>query len=205
MDPLRHARLSASRRGGTPDDYYALHAFFDTTKELCSDNRHRLLHNLWGIRRVVIPLFGPQLVDGVATKDVCEHDHVLADFSGKYLPTLADFTAAIEPVADEASRFDEIQHAYRDHAGALSLLRSPYAVTGHVQALLITHNTWFLSEVLPRLHPDVSASGLPRGVPPAELFQRMRFELWMDNGVVAPPSAPSKIHHTRADHDLHHS
>ena len=101
MDPYRHAGLSARRRGGVLEDYYALHAFFDTTKELCSDNRHRLLHNLWGIRRVVIPLFGAQLTtsDGhsVATKDVCEVDHVLADFSGKYLPTLSDFTSAISP------------------------------------------------------------------------------------------------------------
>jgi hypothetical protein len=212
MDPQRHANLSARRRGGAAEDYYALHAFFDTTKELCSDNRHRLLHNLWGIRRVVIPLFGAQLVtsDGVtvATKDVCEHDHVLADFSGKYLPTLGDFVRAIDAVDGEAARFAEIAYAYRDDDAAMRLLRSPYAVTGYVQSLLITHNTWFLSEVLPRLCPTIGGA-LPRGVPPAELFQRMRFELWMDNGIVAPPSAPSRIHdrpRSGDDHvDVHHS
>jgi hypothetical protein len=209
VDPLRHATLSAQRRGGSPDDYYALHAFFDTTKELCSDNRHRLLHNLWGIRRVAIPLFGTELTitDGarVATKAICEADHVLADFSGKYLPTLGDFVGAIAPVAGEAARFDEIAHAYRGDDRAMALLRSPYAVTGQVQALLVTHNTWFLSEVLPRLCSTRIA--LPRGVPPSELFARMRFELWMDNGAVAPPSAPSGIHNRRSggDRDVHHS
>lgn len=196
MDPLRHAKLSATRRGGAPDDYYALHALFDTTKELCSDNRHRLLHNLWGIRRVVIPLVGVEIVraDGerVPTKDVCEADHVLADFSGRHLPTLADFTGAIEDVAGEEARFAEIQRAFTDER-VRELLRSPYAVTGHVASLLVTHNTWFLAEILPRLHPEVRALGMPRGVPPGELFQRMRFELWMDNGVVAPPSAPTSI------------
>src|SRR4051812_36474771 len=131
MDPHRHSSLSARRRGGAPDDYYALHAFFDTTKELCSDNRHRLLHNLWGIRRVVIPLFGAELrtSDGgsVQTKDVCEADHVLADFSGKYLPTLSDFTSAISPEAGEERRFEEIQRPYRSDAAAMQLLLSPYA------------------------------------------------------------------------------
>lgn len=202
MDPQRHAKLSASRRGGTPDDYAALHAFFDTTKELCSDNRHRLLHNLWGIRRVILPLFGPA-IGSAATKDVCETDHVMADFGGKYLPTLADFTGAIAPVADEVARFEEIARAYDDDAR--QLLRSPYAVTGHVQALLVTHNTWFLSEILPRLCAVPRTHGLPRGVPPGELFARMRFELWMDNGVVAPPSAPTRITRRSGDDDVHHS
>lgn len=213
MDPHRHASLSARRRGGSPEDYYALHAFFDTTKELCSDNRHRILHNLWGIRRVVIPLFGTQLTtqDGarVATKDVCEVDHVLADFSGKYLPTLSDFTTAIAAEPGEERRFEEIRQPYYEDDVAIELLLSPYAVTGHVQSLLVTHNTWFLSEVLPRLLPAHRSMGLPRGVPPAELFARMRFELWMDNGVVAPPSAPTRVHHgagSGEDHaDIHHS
>jgi hypothetical protein len=201
LDPQRHATLSARRRGGAPEDYIALHAFFDTTKELCSDNRHRLLHNLWGIRRVVIPLFGRQLArpDGelVATKDVCEQDHVLADFSGKYLPTLSDFTAAIAAEPGEEARFAEIRKPYAADATAMELLLSPHAVTGHVQALLVTHNTWFLSEVLPRLCSTRTAT-LARGVPPAELFARMRFELWMDNGVEAPPSAPTHIHQPSA-------
>lgn len=199
MDPQRHSQLSASRRGGSPDDYYALHSFFDTTKELCSDNRHRLLHNLWGIRRVIVPLFGTELrladTTRVATKDICEADHVLADFSGKYLPTLADFVGAIAPVADEQARFEDIQRAYRGDDAAMRLLLSPYAVTGQTHALLVTHNTWFLSEVLPRLCSTKIL--VPRGVPPAELFARMSFELWMDNGAVAPPSAPKEIRHVR--------
>lgn len=209
MDPQRHAQLSARRRGGAPEDYYALHAFFDTTKELCSDNRHRLLHNVWGIRRIAIPLFGVELAlsDGsrVATKDVCEADHVLADFSGKYLPTLGDFAGAIAEVPDESARFEEIRRPYRDDGAAMRLLLSPYAVTGRVQSLLVTHNTWFLAEVLPRL--CATRSSLPRGVPPAELFARMRFELWMDNGVVAPPSAPAQISSRSGDPraDVHHS
>ncbi|HEY1549536.1 MAG TPA: hypothetical protein VGG28_17030, partial [Kofleriaceae bacterium] len=144
------------------------------------------------------------LADGtrVASKDVCEADHVLADFAGRYLPTLADFAAAIAPIDGEAARFDEIAAPYRDDAAAMQLLASPYAVTGLEQALLITHNTWFLSEILPRLCSRVPSR--PRGVPPAELFGRMTFELWMDNGAVPPPSAPRGIRRS-GDHDVHRS
>ena len=58
MNPYKHAEISVKHRGGKIDDYYPIHAFMDSTKELCSDNRHRILHNLWGVRRVIIPLFG---------------------------------------------------------------------------------------------------------------------------------------------------
>lgn len=55
MDAYAHARISVKRWGGSPDDYYPIQDFIDSTKELCSDNRHRILHTLWGVRRVVIP------------------------------------------------------------------------------------------------------------------------------------------------------
>jgi hypothetical protein len=202
MDPLRHAALSARRRGGEPADYLALHSFFDTTKELCSDNRHRLLHNAWGIRRVVLPIFGPTLAGDVSTKEVCEHDHVLADFSGRYLPTLGDFAAAIEPERGEEARFEEISSPY--DADERELLRSPWAVTGLAASLLATHNTWFLSEILPRIFPRRARPAFPRGVAPGEIFARMRFELWMDNGAEPPPSAPLRVH--EGTHvEVHHS
>lgn len=77
----------------------------------------------------------------------------------------------------------------------MRLLLSPYAVTGQVQALLVTHNTWFLSEILPRIHP-VAARTLPVGIPPAELFARMEFRLWMDNGTDLPASSPREVRGT---------
>jgi len=55
MNAYKHAEISVKKRGGKIEDYYPIHFFMDSTKELCSDNRHRILHNLWGIRRVIIP------------------------------------------------------------------------------------------------------------------------------------------------------
>ena len=78
MNPATHARISVRQRGGKLKDYYAIHSFLDSTKELRSDHRHRILHTLWGVRRVVIPIFGHTITnaDGreVNVKDLCERD-----------------------------------------------------------------------------------------------------------------------------------
>lgn len=45
-----HAVSSAKRFGGEPDDYLALHNWFDASKSAWADQRHRaLLHNNFGI------------------------------------------------------------------------------------------------------------------------------------------------------------
>jgi len=205
VDPLRHATLSSRRRGGAPEDYLPLHSFFDTTKELCADNRHRLLHNAWGIRRIVLPIFGAELAlsngSRVMTKEVCEFDHVLADFAGKYMPTLGDFVGALASDRCDRARFEEIRRPYVGNDAVVNLLVSPYAVTGKMSSLLLTHNTWFLNEVLPQVFGKCGPLLAP-GVAPAELFDRMRFELWMDNGAVPPPSAPRKIVNITQDKSL---
>lgn len=48
MNAMQHARISAKRWGGEAEDYYEIHNFIDSTKILCSDARHRILHTLWG-------------------------------------------------------------------------------------------------------------------------------------------------------------
>lgn len=45
-----HSRSSAKRFGGVPEDYQAIHDFFDQTKSALGDVRHRaILHNTMGI------------------------------------------------------------------------------------------------------------------------------------------------------------
>lgn len=165
----------------------------DITKELCADNRHRFLHTSWGIRRIALRIFGRALdVDApqpVSTKDVLEADHVLADFSGRFVPTLADFVAAMAPELDMLEqKFDEIAAPLGDEARRI--LRSPYAITGRPRALLLTHNSWFLEEILPRL---VSRLPTMRGLRPTLIFDGMRFAPWMENGRAFPPSAPREL------------
>ena len=48
MNPVQHANISVKRRGGELEDYIDIHALIDSTKMLCTDNRHRILHTFWG-------------------------------------------------------------------------------------------------------------------------------------------------------------
>ncbi len=48
--PYHHALSSAKRFGGVPEDYLAIHSWFDASKELMCDPRHRALrHHAQGI------------------------------------------------------------------------------------------------------------------------------------------------------------
>jgi len=192
VNPYAHSILSVRRRGGKIEDYYPIHDFMDSTKELCSDNRHRILHTLWGIRRVIVPIFGATLInsDGrtVSVKDLCEQDHVLPDYANRFIPTLEDFAQALCEVTEyEAKLIDSLHRDVSFSSEMRELLMSPLHVTGKLSSLLITHNSWFLSVVIPRLF---TFSGLFKDFPvtPGHLFSKLSFEPWMDNGRDLPPS-----------------
>lgn len=191
MNAHLHAELSVKRRGGQISDYYAIHSFLDATKELCSDNRHRILHNLWGVRRVLIPIFGPTLInsDGksINVKDLCEQDHILPDYKNRFIPTLADFVVEFEELEeDEFQQINDIYSRFDAYPDVQALLISPLNLTGHLTALRITHNSWFCNEIVPQIFnikPSLQDFG------PLRLFEKMNFKLWMDNGAAIPASA----------------
>lgn len=195
MNAVKHAEISVARHGGVIDDYFPLHAFMDVTKELCSDNRHRILHTLWGIRRVVMPIFGHSITNTagkqVNVKDICEKDHVLPDFQNRFIPTLGDFCAAMEDAElpeDYAKTIDRMHGLYAQHPALSELLLSPLAATGQLKSLLVTHNSWFLTQIVPKLFPDFPVALQHYPLSATDLFASMRFELWMDNGAAWPPS-----------------
>lgn len=48
--PYAHAKSSANKFGGKPEDYLKIHQWFDETKQFCADPRHRSLrHHTLGI------------------------------------------------------------------------------------------------------------------------------------------------------------
>lgn len=85
-----HAKSSARRFGGVPEDYLALHEFMDHTKLHFADARHRLvLHNSWGMG-IAEQIFGATIVrpsDGkeIPLRPVLEQ-HILEDLGR--IPTL---------------------------------------------------------------------------------------------------------------------
>lgn len=198
LNPRKHALLSVRRWGGLETDYLPIHNFIDHTKSLCPDMRHRILHTLWGISHIVVPIFGDTITnsDGkrVDVKDLCERDHLLADYGNRFIPTLSDFTAAIDDEwllvhqADFKQKLEQFHQKHISRPEISELMLSPLSHTGKVKSLLFTHNSWFINTILPKMFgckpviDDISLS-------PSDFIHAMRFEMWMDNGMAFPDSA----------------
>ncbi len=91
MKPYIHARNSARKHGGEPEDYLKIHNWFDQTKAHIADMRHRaVLHNSFGIY-LCEQVFGTNIRNSegklVSVRDVGE-DHVLEDLGR--IPSLAE-------------------------------------------------------------------------------------------------------------------
>lgn len=89
MKPWQHAKNSAKKWGGVPEDYLALHDWFDQTKAALPDMRHRaVLHSAFGIF-LLEKQFGTTVTNSegrrVSVRDVGE-DHVIEDLG--FIPTL---------------------------------------------------------------------------------------------------------------------
>ncbi len=96
--PLHHAQSSARRFGGAPEDYLAVHAWFDASKAHLALAQHRALrHHSFGIFEAEA-VFGPAILNSagrrVPTRWVGEQ-HVRED-CGR-IPTLADWLRGIPP------------------------------------------------------------------------------------------------------------
>lgn len=194
MSPINHSKLSVKRHGGKVEDYYELHSLIDSTKEICSDNRHRILHTLWGVRRVIIPIYGNELInsDGkkISVKEICEKDHIIPDYGNKFIPTLSDFSDALAPMKDSDKVIINTIHEKSELSDLeYDILISPLAVTGNPSSLIFTHNTWFIYNILPKLSQRkcYPFEDIPF-IAAADIFKNMNFEMWMDNGLVNPPS-----------------
>ena len=99
MKPYVHAESSARRFKGKPEDYLAIHNWFDQTKAHFPDMRHRaILHSSFGIY-LAEQVFGVTITnsDGlkVSVREVGEQ-HVLEDMRGRGIPTVQDYLCCME-------------------------------------------------------------------------------------------------------------
>lgn len=98
-NPWHHALSSARKFGGKPEDYIEIHEWFDASKEIVADFRHRVLrHHAQGIYECM-RVFGTTITnsDGkqIPVRWVGEQ-HVKEDFKGR-IPSFADWVRAIRP------------------------------------------------------------------------------------------------------------
>lgn len=95
-NPLVHAERSVRKWGGTTDLYLPIHRWFDATKAVIPDNRHRmLLHNSFGIL-LAEQVFGAVIDVGngrrVFVRDIGTQ-HILEDLG--FIPTPAQCLARL--------------------------------------------------------------------------------------------------------------
>ena len=93
-----HAMSSARRWGGTPDDYLAIHTWFDQSKEILADFRHRALrHHAEGCF-MAERVFGVTVTNSVGrvvpVRFVAEQ-HITEDLGR--IPSFADWARCIRP------------------------------------------------------------------------------------------------------------
>lgn len=97
-DAYHHAVSSARKYGGAWQDYHHIHEWFDGSKEIICDFRHRALrHHAEGIT-MATKLFGPVVVNSAGRSIPVRwigEQHVREDF-GK-IPSFADWVRAIKP------------------------------------------------------------------------------------------------------------
>lgn len=188
------------RRGGDLETYklyYKIHDFMDSSKEVNPLNSHRFFtHQMFFVKNVMIPLFGEEIFinnnKSVNMKDMLEQDHILADYGGKFIPTLTDFSDCIEDSKDDDQMIKDFQSDnskfFNGFPEIKELMLQPLALTGSIKSLFVTHNSWFVNFILPKLYKHIKIELKNFTISPSYFFNKMRYEKWMQNGQDVPPS-----------------
>lgn len=98
-NPYHHAVSSSNRWGGEPEDYLAVHQWFDMSKEHLADFRHRALrHHTQGIFEAE-RVFGTTITTSAGREIPVRwigEQHVQEDCG--CIPTVADWLLRIDPL-----------------------------------------------------------------------------------------------------------
>ena len=96
--PYHHALSSVRKWGGEADDYLAVHQWFDESKSILADFRHRALrHHAEGIF-MLERTFGPTItlsIGRVVPTRLIGEQHVREDLG--FIPSFADWARSIQP------------------------------------------------------------------------------------------------------------
>jgi hypothetical protein len=196
MNAAIHSELSVKHYKGKSVDYYDLHDFMDSSKEVESTNRHRFLtHTMFFVKNVMIPIYGNTITNSsgvkVNVKDLLETDHIMADYKGRFIPTIMDFVDEIDQreCDDDILRDFQSDNSsfFREYSKIKEVMMLPFFITGNVRALFATHNSWFVGFILPKLFIDIKVE-LKNTLSPSYFFNKMEYKPWMQNGKGTPPS-----------------
>lgn len=89
MNSYYHARVSAKKFGGTPEDYQPIHDFIDSSKSSVADVRHRaMLHSAWGIF-LTEQMFGHTIQNSLGNEvpvRLIAEEHIMEDLG--FIPSM---------------------------------------------------------------------------------------------------------------------
>jgi hypothetical protein len=110
-NPYHHALSSVQKWGGTVEDYLAIHEWFDASKEMFADFRHRALrHHSQGIYEMA-RVFGNTITlstGRVIPSRWVGEQHVIEDCG--FIPSIQDWFIQIEPLPwmNRASKLSKV-------------------------------------------------------------------------------------------------
>mgnify|MGYP003625002449 FL=1 len=146
--PLHHAESSARRFGGAPEDYQAVHDWFDASKEHLAVFTHRgLRHHTQGIFEAQ-RMFGLTLTNSAGRTIPIRwigEQHVKEDCQGK-IPSLADWLGRIQPQAWMAN--GHIDNAPETVAGDP---RTAWIAAVSSQQTILGYEDWLLRHSVQRV------------------------------------------------------
>jgi hypothetical protein len=118
--PYHHALSSSKKFGGAPEDYQAIHDWFDQTKAHLADVRHRaILHSSFGIF-LCEQVFGATLTNSsgkVVPVRAIGEQHVKEDMGGT-IPTVQDWLQDLPLKAWMAAGARSLSRELAGEAGA---------------------------------------------------------------------------------------
>lgn len=82
---------------------------------------------------------------------------------------------------------EQLHHDYVQDKTLSQLMLSPLVLTGKLHSLLLSHNSWFIYDILPKIGQLPKLDNIVYSS--ADFFNAMHFELCMDNGMAIPVSA----------------
>jgi len=114
MNPYYHGVTSAKKFGGKPEDYQAIHDWFDEPKKTIADFRHRMLrHHAFGIFECE-EKFGKTITNSngkeVPVRLVAEQ-HIREDCGGR-IPSVQDWVLEVKPKSWMSRGYDVIDEKY---------------------------------------------------------------------------------------------
>lgn len=91
MNSWYHAKSSARKWGGSPEDYLPIHDFIDSSKKIIGDVRHRSIYHHTEGTFLCERIFGTTIAVGrkqIPVREIAER-HIIEDLG--WLPTPADY------------------------------------------------------------------------------------------------------------------